>query len=70
MQNLQTNEYEVAVEPGRVLVSMNPREVEKTPPAAAFASRHLAEGAITKPNGAAFYGALNDELPHGFRLPT
>ena len=62
MQNVQTNEYEVAVEPGRVLVSMNPREVEKAPSAAAFATRHLAEGAITKPNGVAFYGALNEDV--------
>lgn len=60
MQTFQTNDYEVAVEQGRVLVSMNPRETETPLKANDFADRPLAEGAISSKPQVGFYAALNE----------
>lgn len=57
MEAHQVNGCEISVEPGRVMVSMNPRE-EKPLAAADFADKPLAVGAVK--SQVAFYGAFDD----------
>lgn len=57
MEAHQVNGCEISVEPGRVMVSMNPRE-EKPLAAADFADKPLAVGAVR--SQVAFYGAFDD----------
>lgn len=57
MEAHQVNGCEISVEPGRVMVNMNPRE-EKPLAAADFADKPLAVGAVR--SQVAFYGAFDD----------
>jgi len=57
MEAHQVNGCEISVEPGRVMVSMNPRE-EKPLAAADFAEKPLAVGAVK--SQFTFYGAFNE----------
>ena len=57
MEAHQVNGCEISVEPGRVMVNMNPRE-EKPLAAADFADKPLAVGAVK--SQVAFYGAFDD----------